>query len=922
MSIDFISILIKRSLFLMVFLIVSASAFSTHNRAGEIIYEKIQGEKFKITIITFTEINNQNADRDTLELNFGDGTSAKVKRTTREPGYKGYTNFQRNTYTTTHTYPGPGTYLLSMLDPNRNGGVVNIPNSIERKFYIESYLNITLGESNNSVILTRDPIAFACNNVPFYHNPGAYDPDGDSLSFELVPCKADYGLPIPDYKFPAASKVFKIDPITGLITWDTPIMAGEYNIAILVTEYRKVTTANGTKKIRRVGSVLRDMQITVYSTCTNKPPQISKVPNYCVQAGDSLRFTVIASDTIDGFSNANGSSVNLQAYGGPFEIPEVAKFSVQGVDPAIGTFYWEPGCNHVRNRPYLMTFEAIDNGIPELSNYTSSSIRVVAPPVENVTAEAISSSIDLTWDREICSEAIGYRIYRKSGSTGFVPDSCEIGVPDYLGYNLIYEGTELNELSYNDDNDGQGLIPGVVYCYLIVAYFADGAESYASKEVCARLKKDVPILTNVDDSTTSTSNGIVLVKWSKPTDHNTVAYPGPYKYRVYRTEKRKFDQFVLIDSLFGIDDTSFMDVGLNTQDIEYTYKIELMDQSQAKDRSMGFSVLGTSIYLSSVSKDRRLILKWDELVPWSNESYTIYKRNDSGEFDSLTTISENQYIDSNLKNLKEYCYKVVSTGSYSLNSIAKPLINRSQIHCDRPVDRQAPCPPELDLFADDCAAVEEILNEQDYRCKNGSDTRSEVEEVSLRWTNPNKACDTTDDVHKIELFYRANRQVQFRLLWTVKLDTANPDNQEHEFNFIHQGESNTRAGCYYVVATDVNGNESPTSDTLCIENCLIYSLPNVFTPNNDGINDLFTPFPYCYVKEVEMKIFNRWGKLVFETNDPDVNWDGMNQFTNTAAPDGVYYYTSLLKQISVDGIKEVELKGIVHILGTEKSPNQ
>ena len=71
-----------------------------------------------------------------------------------------------------------------------------------------------------------------------------------------------------------------------------------------------------------------------------------------------------------------------------------------------------------------------------------------------------------------------------------------------------------------------------------------------------------------------------------------------------------------------------------------------------------------------------------------------------------------------------------------------------------------------------------------------------------------------------------------------------------------------------------------------------------------------------------MKIFNRWGSIVFETNDPDIKWDGMNIFSKAQAPDGIYYYNCVVHQISVEGIKKVELKGIVHILGSSISPGQ
>ena len=901
-------------------MILHSSVFGTHNRAGEIIYKRITGHQFEITIVTFTEINNNNADRDTLELFFGDGHSRKVIRTKKQAAYNGHTNIQRNEYKTTYTYPGPGQYKLSMIDPNRNGGIINIPNSIERKFYIESFINISLSASNNSVILTRDPIAFACNNSPFYYNPGAYDPDLDSLRFQMVACKADNGLPIPDYTFPAASNVFKIDPVTGILTWDSPTTAGEYNVAILISEWRRYN--DGRKDTARlVGYLLRDMQITVYSNCSNKPPEISPVSDYCVTAEEELDFKVFASDRHDGSSANNGARVTLNAYGGPMEEAPVATFTTSGTDSVVGSFHWKTACYHVKKNAYTLTFEAIDDGIPSLSNYTVSSIRVVAPRVENPTAQAQSSSIHLTWEKEHCPLALGYRIYRKSGPTGFVPDSCQTGVPAELGYKLIYQGSDNNEISYTDDNFTQGLIPGVIYCYLIIAYFADGAESYASEEICAKLKKDVPILTNIDVEETDLSEGIINLAWSKPNEHDIIVYPGPYKYRILRCINRQFSNFAIIDSTTGIDDTSYTDNGLNTLEEEYSYKIEMLDMSQGSDRSMGYSVIGTSVYLSSLPKDNKLILKWNELVPWENEYYVVYKKNAAGNFDSIGTTTEKIFADSMLTNLKTYCYSITSFGAYSLSSIANPLINRSQIHCNKPVDLQAPCPPVLSIRTDDCAYVESYLGERDQRCNSDdSDAASEVEKTELTWTNPNLSCDTTDDVDSILLYFSPTKGGNFRLLHVELINKEAGTVQPTSYNFTHQMK-NTMAGCYYTTAVDSFGNVSAQSNTVCSDNCLIYRLPNVFTPNGDGINDYFEPFPYCYVKEIELKVFNRWGNTVFETDNAEVLWNGINSISGIACPDGVYYYTCIVHHITVEGIRKTEIKGNVHILGSGKAPS-
>ena len=134
---------------------ISLSSYATHNRAGEIVYKRIEGQKYEITIITYTEINNDNADRPELGINYGDGTGIdSIKRTKKIPGFID-ANIQLNEYKTTHTYPGYGKYTISMLDPNRNGDVINIPNSIDEMFYIESVINTNVDECSKVYQLTH-----------------------------------------------------------------------------------------------------------------------------------------------------------------------------------------------------------------------------------------------------------------------------------------------------------------------------------------------------------------------------------------------------------------------------------------------------------------------------------------------------------------------------------------------------------------------------------------------------------------------------------------------------------------------------------------------------------------------------------------------------------------------------------------------
>ncbi len=130
------------------------------------------------------------------------------------------------------------------------------------------------------------------------------------------------------------------------------------------------------------------------------------------------------------------------------------------------------------------------------------------------------------------------------------------------------------------------------------------------------------------------------------------------------------------------------------------------------------------------------------------------------------------------------------------------------------------------------------------------------------------------------------------------------------------------AGCYAVTAVDSFGNESPIITKVCVDNCPVYELPNVFTPNGDNVNDWFIPLPYQFVKDIDIKIYDRWGVLMFTTKNPDVLWDGKNADTKMICSDGTYYYVCVVNEIRVEGIMPRILKGFVQLINDKTASNK
>jgi len=96
-------------------------------------------------------------------------------------------------------------------------------------------------------------------------------------------------------------------------------------------------------------------------------------------------------------------------------------------------------------------------------------------------------------------------------------------------------------------------------------------------------------------------------------------------------------------------------------------------------------------------------------------------------------------------------------------------------------------------------------------------------------------------------------------------------------------------GLYWLTTSYFCGNIN--SNTVAIEQCPKDSLitvyfPNSFTPNNDGINDLFMPY-FTNIEPIIFQVFNVWGNVVYQSST-DFFWDGT--FNNIPAPTGLYVY--------------------------------
>ncbi|WP_324671580.1 gliding motility-associated C-terminal domain-containing protein [Hymenobacter sp. GOD-10R] len=961
---------------LLVGLIFLPIAQASHLRAGDIQVKSDttagrNPRRFFFKMILYTQSSSP-ADAYKETIFFGDGTSSglgQIVRSINPTGGNGTpigNDTDVNIFYFEHTYNAVGTYTVSYIGEYRNDCVINMTRPETQTFYIRTTFVIdpALG-INRSPVLTAPAVDLAARGQVFLHNPAAYDADGDSLAYvrlesQQVPLEVKGTISPPgtnqplvsictDYVYPDAARfggttvafagnpsgspdaepgkagggpnpggnpvTFTQNKYTGQIVWNAPNTLGCYNVAFVVEEWRRVPGAPA----RRIGQVVRDMQIIVRAS-TNLRPTVIIPTDTCVVAGTPFKGNVTATDP-------ENQPITLAAYSGIIPPATFRQLSNSPANRARGVFNWTPTCANISNQPTQVVFKATDQppaGVDPFIDEKVWRITVVGPAPTGLVAQqnaTIPPSVTLRWNRYLADctgrDGIQLLIFRKEGCTPFTPDACQTGLPASLGY--VQVGSVAKDTQQFIDT--KGLERGKSYSYRIYATFPlpGGGASLASIEACVNMLGKSALLKNVTVDQTSTTVGAITVRWTAPKTGLTADFPTPSSYRLSRAVGQS-TSFTSVFNTSNLADTSYVDTGLNTQANAYTYQLEFFvggTPGQASAQSEATQP-ASSVRLSAAANltATQVNLSWIYNVPWSNAGRPtrVYRRDPTpgAQFVQIATVTGGatggSYVDAGtstapLQKGQSYCYYVQTEGGYGLpgNSYLNTLINLSQQQCV--VLAAIPCPPVLTLV-NNCDSLNAAVSTRSGVFPRPGETYTN----HLHWTlDTNAPAGCATDIAYYRLFYRPADQPQLTLLDS----TRGP-----ELNYNHTGLL-SQAACYQVQAVDVRGQRSALSAEVCVDNCQLFVLPNIFTPNGDGINDTFRPKVSSPLRRVHFTAFNRWGVKVYESrSNPLIDWSG--EATNTEGAkggkvsDGLYYYQAEVEFADLNGTKKI-FKGWVQI---------
>lgn len=333
----------------LILIFTSLQLSATHNRGAKIEARFLQGFTYRIFITTYTKTSSVNVDRPSLDsVYMGDGSIEIFQRSQQNFLSNDVTE---NIYWKEHVYPGFGTYLIYFIDPNRNHGIINIPNSVDHPLAVQA--EIVLAQNtcpvNSPVFLCR-PVFSTAMNKDVTASFAAYSEDHDSISYSLVPCHGAGNLEIPGYFLPPG---VSLNAYSGELKWDhnQMTMDGNYNFVVRADQWR-----NG----NYFGHSMIDFSLELENTLDTNYNFLSTA-TFPVSPQGFFTSTIAAGSVFDlPIQYVDGASPYVDLFSGPLNS---LLFGVSAItDTCFAFISWTTTLSDASNQPYTFVLRGMPSG--------------------------------------------------------------------------------------------------------------------------------------------------------------------------------------------------------------------------------------------------------------------------------------------------------------------------------------------------------------------------------------------------------------------------------------------------------------------------------------------------------------------------------------------------------------------------------
>lgn len=426
-------------------LLLATSARATHISGGEIYYDCLGNNQYRITLVVYRDcagillnssytLNvNSPCGNKTMTVSTPGGTEIsqlcdlQLPNSTCNGG--NLPGIQQYIYTGTVSLPPCNFWTISWTEQWRNGAIANLVQPGNKNVYIEAKLNNVLAPCDNSPQFTNTAIPYVCAGFPISYSYGAYDAGGDSLTYTFISAMNTGAVNLP-YVSPFTGTApitgITLDPQSGQVNF-TLNQTGNWVVVVRVDQYDDAGNW--------IGSVMRDMQFIAYP-CTNIPPEASTgtVTNLSGQATQTGPRSIQICESGDFCFDAVITDMNatnvLTATSNITQNLPGATFSFTGTNPITAHVCWSGISGTSGFFPFIITANDGACPIPAMQTYVYS-IQVL-PGLSLIGPEIIDESCAGNEDGSASvSVAVGTPPYAYNWSTGATTSDIIAGAGDY-----------------------------------------------------------------------------------------------------------------------------------------------------------------------------------------------------------------------------------------------------------------------------------------------------------------------------------------------------------------------------------------------------------------------------------------------------------------------------------------------------------